>query len=97
LHDEDGNPILLQKRINNHEDRWSEDGLGHLRNPMDPESEDRDWIRHAWVNIIRTTPGLPVEPLGFENLPAVGRVPITSPTALRSWQSSTVERSILTA
>jgi hypothetical protein len=84
LRDADGSPILLQKGINNHEDRWSEHGLGHLRNPMDPESEDRDWIRHAWVNIIRTTLGLPVEPLGFENLPAVGRVPITSPTALRS-------------
>lgn len=84
LRDEDGNPILLQKGVNNHEDRWSEHGLGHLRNPMNSESEDRDWIRQAWINIIRRTLGLPVEPLGFENLPAIGRVPITSPTALRS-------------
>ena len=68
LRGESGNPVLLQKNVNNHEDRWSEHGLGHLRNPVDPESEDRDWIRHAWVNIIRTTLGLPVEPLGFENL-----------------------------
>jgi len=27
---------------NNEEDRWSEHGLGHLLNPIDPESEDRD-------------------------------------------------------
>lgn len=84
LSDDDGNPALLQKGVNNHEDRWSEHGLGHLRNPMDPESEDRDWIRSAWINIIRITLGLPVERLGFENLPAIGRVPITSPNALRS-------------
>ena len=84
LRDEYGNPVLLQKGINNHEDRWSEHGLGHLRNPMNPDSEDRDWIRQAWINIIRVTLGLPIEPLGFEHLPAIGRVPITSPTALRS-------------
>jgi len=84
LKNEDGNPVLLQKGVNNHEDRWSEHGLGHLRNPMNPETEDRDWIRQAWINIIRVTLGLPVEPLGFEHLPAIGRVPITSPTAMRS-------------
>ncbi len=84
LRDDDGNPILLQKGINNHEDRWSEHGLGHLRNPLDPESEDRDWIRQAWISVIRRTLGLSAQPLGFEHLPAIGRVPITSPTAMRS-------------
>jgi hypothetical protein len=38
LRDEYGNPVLLQKGINNHEDRWSEHGLGHLRNPLNPDS-----------------------------------------------------------
>ena len=84
LRDEDGNPILLQKGINNHEDRWSEHGLGHLRNPLDPASEDRDWIRQAWMSVIRRTSGLSAQPLGFEHLPAIGRIPITSPTAMRS-------------
>ena len=50
---DDGNPVLLQKGVNNHEDRWSEHGIGHLRNPHDFESEDRDWIRRAWLNIVR--------------------------------------------
>jgi hypothetical protein len=84
LRDEYGNPVLLQKGVNNHEDRWSEHGLGHLRNPLNPDSEDRDWIRQSWMNIILRTLGLPVQPLGFEHLPAIGRVPITSPTAMRS-------------
>lgn len=84
LHDEDGNPVLLQKGVNNHEDRWSEHGLGHLRNPTNLESEDRDWIRQAWLSIIRTSLGLRTEPLGFEHLPAVGRVAITSPKVMRS-------------
>jgi hypothetical protein len=82
--DEHGNPILLQKGINNHEDRWSEHGLGHLRNPLNPDSEDRDWIPQAWISIIRRTLGLPAQSLGFEEVPAMGRVPITSPTAMRS-------------
>ena len=84
LRDDNGNPVLLQKGINNHEDRWSEHGLGHLRNPTDLRSEDRDWIRQAWLSIIRMSLRLPTEPLGFEHLPAVGRVTITSPKAMRS-------------
>jgi len=84
LRDNDGNPVLLQKGVNNHEDRWSEHGLGHLRNPTNPDSEARDWIPQAWISIIRRTLGLPAQPLGFEEVPAMGRMPITSPQALRS-------------
>jgi hypothetical protein len=84
LLDDDGNPVLLQKGVNNHEDRWSEHGLGHLRNPFDFESENRDWIPQAWLNIVRRALGLPIQPLSFEHLPAVGRVTITSPKVMRS-------------
>src|SRR5437868_1925519 len=84
LRDEDGNPVLLQNGVNNHEDRWLEHGLGHLRNPIDLGSEDRDWIRQAWLSIIRTSLDLQTEPLAFEHLPAVGRVAITSPKVMRS-------------
>jgi len=83
LRDEEGKPILLQKGLNNHEDRWSEHGLGNLRNPMNPDSEDRDWIQQAWISIIRRTLGLPVAPLGFEGVSAMGRVPITTSNAMR--------------
>jgi hypothetical protein len=84
LRDEDGSPVLLRKGVNNHEDRWSEHGLGHLRNPNKFESEDRDWIPQAWINIIRRALALPAQPLSFELFPAVGRVTITSPTVMRS-------------
>ncbi len=84
LLDENGNPVLLRKGVNNHEDRWSEHGLGHLRNPLNPDSEDRSWIPQAWISIVRKTLGLATEPLVFEGVPAMGRVPITSPAALRS-------------
>src|SRR5579864_3973361 len=84
LLDENGEPVLLQKRVNNHEDRWSEHGLGHLRNPYDFESEDRDWIRQVWLYIVRMALRLPTEPLSFERLPAVGRVTITGPKRMRS-------------
>jgi hypothetical protein len=42
LLDENGNPILLRKGVNNNEDRWPEHGLGHLLNPTDPDSDDRE-------------------------------------------------------
>lgn len=78
-----GVPTLLRKGKNNGEDRWSEHGLGHLLNPIDPDSEDRDWIAEAWLNIIRTTLDLPTRNLAFENLPAVGRITISSPGVIR--------------
>jgi hypothetical protein len=39
----DGRPILRKP---------SEHGLGHLLNPTDPDSPDRDWIRQAWQRIL---------------------------------------------
>jgi len=82
LTDDNGDPILLQKGLNNHEDRWSQHGLGHLRNPTDLESEDRDWIRQVWTNIVRGALNLARQPLGFEHLPAIGRITITSPVIM---------------
>lgn len=85
LLDDHGNPFLLRKGVNNHEDRWSEHGLGHLRNPFAFESENRDWIPQAWLNIVRKAVGRPTQPLSFEHLPAVGRVPITNPKRMRAF------------
>jgi hypothetical protein len=70
---------------NNEEDRWSEHGLGHLLNPIDPESEDRDWIAQAWLAIVRKSLGLSTGPLGFEASPAVGRITISSPALMKPW------------
>jgi hypothetical protein len=70
---------------NNEEDRWSEHGLGHLLNPIDPENEDRDWIAQAWLVIVRKSLGLSTGPLGFEASPAVGRITISSPALMKPW------------
>lgn len=78
-----GEPVLLRKGVNNHEDRWSEHGLGHLVNPTNPDSDDRQWIAQVWLNIARGALGLPRRPLRFKALPAVGRLAITSPALLR--------------
>ncbi len=83
LLDAGGNPVLLQKKINNKKDRWSEHGLGHLFNPIDPEKEDRKWIAQVWLNIIRKALGSGAKKLGFENLPAIGRITVSSPAVLR--------------
>ena len=82
--DRDGVPALLREgRNNKKEDRWSEHGLGHLLNPTDPESEDRDWIAQAWLVLVRRGLGLPTQSLGFEHRPAVGRVTVSSPAVMR--------------
>ncbi len=83
LWDKHDNPVLLRKGVNNKEDRWSEHGLGHLLNPTDPESEDREWIAQAWLGMIRKTLGLPTKNPSFEHQPAIGRTSITSPAVMR--------------
>jgi hypothetical protein len=83
LRDDHHNPVLLRKGVNNDDDRWSEHGLGHLLNPTDPESEDREWIAQAWLAMIRKTVGLPTKNPSFEHQPAVGRTSITSPAVMR--------------
>jgi hypothetical protein len=83
LKDRNGAPTLLREGVNNSEDRWSQHGLGHLSNPTDLESEDRDWISKTWLNITRRALGFPTERLGFEHLPAIGRMAISSPAVMK--------------
>jgi hypothetical protein len=83
LLDRNGTPALLQKDINNEDNQWSEHGLGHLLNPTDPESEDREWIAQIWQRIILKALDLPIEKLNFEERPAVGRITLSSPAVLR--------------
>jgi len=83
LFDESGNPVLLRKGANNEKDHWSEHGLGHLLNPLDPESENRDWIGQVWLNIVRKALNLPVEPLPFANAPAISRFTVSSPNLMK--------------
>jgi hypothetical protein len=94
LRDSTGSPVLLKKEkvLEKREekdfgdDRWSEHGLGHLLNPIDPEDEDREWIAQVWLNIVRRGLGYPTKPLGFENRPAIGRISVSSPTMMKPFE-----------
>ena len=79
-----GVPELLRKGVNNTTHRWSQHGLGHLLNPIDVNSEDREWIGQVWENIIRRAMGLATRPLPFEHFPAIGRVSISSPAIMKA-------------
>jgi hypothetical protein len=59
-------------------------GLGHLLNPTDPDSEDRDWIRQFWEHYLarEITDEEPTAP-GWLGHPALGKIAITSPTTWR--------------
>ena len=73
--------VLLRKGQNSDENQWSEHGLGHLLNPTDLESDDREWIAEVWRWIIEGCPGRR-EPLPFVELPAIGKLSISSPALL---------------
>lgn len=61
----------------------TEHGLGHLRNPTDVDSDDRDWIAQDWLTIIRRALGCRTRALPFADRPAMTRVTVSSPEVLR--------------
>ncbi len=71
--------------------KTSEHGLGHLLNPTDPSSDDRDWIGQAWRWLITSTVApdraTAVEPAWLDR-PAVARTTISSPTTHRPFAGS---------
>jgi hypothetical protein len=71
---QDGQPVIAKE---------SQHGLGHLLNPIDPASENRDWISQVWLKIVSESMGLPTERLAFEEMPAIARLSVSSPALLR--------------
>jgi hypothetical protein len=84
LKDKSNRPVLLRKGPNGNskDNHWSEHGLGHLLNPTDLESKDRNWIAQFWQIIICNCHGVATEKFNFEQIPAIGRRTITSPGIL---------------
>jgi hypothetical protein len=82
-----GEPELLKRGTNAVDDHWSEHGLGHLLNPIDLKSDDRNWIATVWLGMIRAAMGLKVSPTQWFNRPAVTRVSISSPAVWRLFTS----------
>jgi hypothetical protein len=83
-------PALLRTGVNNKKDRWSRHGLGHLLNPTDPEASDRDWTCAVWKTIVRRALGLSVKEPEFANLPAIGRITVSSPALMKCLESLNV-------
>jgi hypothetical protein len=71
---EDGVPIVEAKP--------SEHGLGHLMNPSDPDSDERDWIRLLWQGIIDEAHGLTYRWPEWLERPALTRMTVSSPHLL---------------
>ncbi|MBB5156604.1 hypothetical protein [Saccharopolyspora phatthalungensis] len=68
-------------------DKTSEHGLGHLLNPTDPDSADRDWIRHLWQLIISDAHRRATGEPDWLDRPALSRISISSPTQWRPFTS----------
>jgi len=60
----------------------SEHGLGHLLNPTDPDSENRDWIEQLWEGIVHEALGLPYTWPSWLDRSAIGRITASSPKLL---------------
>jgi hypothetical protein len=80
-------PILLRDKLNNNKDRWSRHGLGHLLNPTDPDASDRNWTAAVWEMMIRKACGLKAKELKFVRLPAIGRMTVSSPFLMKSFET----------
>jgi hypothetical protein len=78
---------MLRKDATNKTDRWSQHGLGHLLNPTEIGGTDRDWVGQVWLNMLRKLFRLSTQALKFKDLPAAGRVSVSSPAAMRSFSS----------
>jgi hypothetical protein len=68
-------------------EKWSEHGLGHLLNPTDLKSEDRDWIRQLWEHEIRRELGHPSSSPEWLDRRALGRVTVSKYRTLQSSDS----------
>src|SRR5271165_5600224 len=59
--------------------KYSEHGLGHLLNPIDPEEESRDWIRQIWGMIIAYADHRKVVRPAWMSRPAISRITASAP------------------
>jgi hypothetical protein len=59
----------------------SEHGLGHLRNPISTDPDDRDWFTPFWHTILN--PHTQDSPQDWQGRPAVSQITASSPAVLR--------------
>jgi len=67
--------------------KYSEHGLGHLLNPTNPASDDREWIRQTWEMLVRESLRLPVTEPAWLDQPALSRITGSSPFLLKPFEA----------
>ena len=83
--DEHGEPHVA--RNNKGEAHCSEHGLGHLLNPTNIDSDDRQWIVRSWETIAREHLGLSVEKPSWLTRPALTQLAISTPYIRRPFEA----------
>jgi hypothetical protein len=72
--DSAGRPEVLKVRSG-----YSEHGLGQFLNPLDPDSDDKDWIRSVWQGLVEEGFDAPRFEPNWANRPAVMRSSVSTP------------------
>lgn len=65
--------------------KHTQHGLGHLLNPVDPDSEDKDWIAQAWRYLLDSDDGNHPSPPTWIDRPALSRHTVSTPDLLRAF------------
>jgi hypothetical protein len=84
--DRDGRPQLRQTSKQETGEKWTEHGLGHLLNPIDPRTKDRDWVRQFWQDELDHIYGRTPPKRDWATRPAIGTVSITKPSVLAAFE-----------
>ena len=71
--------------------KHSEHGLGHLMNPEDPDSEDSDWTKAVWLNLVQKSLGIETAEPDWIDLPAISRTTLSSPHLSRPFEAAESE------
>ena len=74
--DPEGNPQVI-------EEGYSEHGLGQYLNPLDPDSEEKDWIRSVWQGLVEEALGGSRFDPEWANQRAVMRSSVSTPGLLQ--------------
>ncbi len=79
----DGRPVIR---------KYSEHGLGHLLDPLDPDDDSGDWIRALWEIILCEALGRRATRPVWLHRPALSRVTASSPHILRRFMETSTRR-----
>ena len=72
--------------------KHTQHGLGQFLNPIDPDSDDRNWVTQAWLYLAADDLGIPKPDLPWLDLPALCRYTVTNPNLLAAFRRHNIGR-----